>query len=114
MGGQEQKKGKGFANAPKAGEEKVTSGIGNEIPNAADVIAKMEKAEVKVIHGACDGSFNVAGSKVSAVRASLVDAFNIPGDALAFVNGEQVDNNHVLEANQVLEFVKQAGVKGQF
>ena len=112
MGGQEKKiAGSGFANK-KTEETKVPSSIGQEIPSAAGALAKMEAAEVKVIHGACDGSFNVSGSKVSAVRASLVDAFNIPGDALAFVNGEQVDENHVLEQGQVLEFVKQAGVKG--
>ena len=62
---------------------------------------------VKVIHGANDGVFDLAGSKVATVRASLVDAFNIPGDALAFVNGEQVDANYNLSENDTLEFCLQ-------
>ena len=111
MAQEKKQAGKGFANK-KPEETQVSSSVGKEIPSADNALAKMEAAEVKVIHGACDGSFNVSGSKVSQVRASLVDAFNIPGDALAFVNGEQVDGNHILQANEVLEFVKQAGVKG--
>lgn len=67
---------------------------------------------VKVIHCANDGTFNVAGSSVAIVRASLVDAFNIPNNALAFVNGEQVGGNFRLRVNDTLEFVKQDGRKG--
>ena len=33
---------------------------------------------VKVIHGANDGIFDVAGETVASVQASLADAFNIP------------------------------------
>lgn len=108
---QEQKKpGGGFANAKKSSETQLPQGQ-TSAPSAQDALAKLDSA-VKVIHGANDGSFNLAGSKVSTVRASLVDAFNIPGDALAFVDGEQVDANYTLQSNQTLEFVKQAGVKG--
>jgi hypothetical protein len=107
---QEQKKAGGFSNNVSS-ETKLPQGQ-TSAPNAQDALAKLDAAQVKVIHGANDGSFNLAGSKVQTVRASLVDAFNIPGDALAFVDGEQVDENHVLQQNQTLEFVKQAGVKG--
>lgn len=67
---------------------------------------------VKVIHGANDGTFDLAGSKVSGVRASLVDAFNVPGDALAFVNGDVVPASYRLARNDTLEFVRSIGVKG--
>jgi len=108
---QEQKKpGGGFSNK-KASSETVLPQGQTSAPSAQDALAKLDAA-VKVIHGANDGSFNLAGSKVTTVRASLVDAFNIPGDALAFVNGEQVDANYTLQSNDTLEFVKQAGVKG--
>ena len=107
---QEKKSSGGFSNK-KQNENQVPKEQ-TAVPSAQDALAKLEAADVKVIHGANDGSFKLAGSKVSAVRASLVDAFNIPGDALAFVDGEQVDANHILQANQTLEFVKQAGVKG--
>jgi hypothetical protein len=67
---------------------------------------------VKVIHGANDGEFDLAGSKVSTVRASLVDAFNISQDAIAFVNGHRVANSYQLRVDDVIEFVRERGVKG--
>ena len=67
---------------------------------------------VKIIHGANDGIFNVVGASIANVQASLVDAFNIPAHAIAFVNGEQVRGDFRLQANSTLEFVKQAGRKG--
>lgn len=110
---QEQKKPGGFSNKAASGNTQVPQGQ-SAPPSAQDALAKLEAAQVKVIHGANDGTFNLSGSKVSTVRASLVDAFNIPGDALSFVNGEQVDANYTLQSNDTLEFVKQAGVKGCF
>ena len=107
---QEQKKAGGFANK-KSSETQLPKGQ-TSAPSAQEALAKLEAASVKVIHGANDGTFNLSGSKVQTVRASLVDAFNIPADALSFVNGEQVDANYTLQENDTLEFVKQAGVKG--
>lgn len=66
---------------------------------------------VKVIHGANDGLFNIAGTTVATLLASLSDVFNIPADALAFVNGEQVDPSYRLLASDTVEFVKQYGEK---
>lgn len=67
---------------------------------------------VKVIHGANDGTFDLTGSKVSGVRASLVDAFNISQDAIAFVNGQRVADSYQLRVDDVIEFVRERGVKG--
>ncbi|MEI8269921.1 MAG: hypothetical protein WCG45_00995 [bacterium] len=107
---QDQKKPGGFSKAPK----KVDAPA-QEAQNLPDVQGTIENiGKVKVIHGANDDEFAIAGATVAQVRANLVDAFNIPGDALAFVNGEQVDANHVLKSSEVLEFVKAAGVKGFF
>lgn len=108
---QEQQKGGGFSNKAAKAETNLPQGQ-TAPPTAQDALEKLEKADVKVLHGANDGYFKVAGAKVSQVRASLVSAFNIPGEALAFVDGEQVDNNYVLQEGQTLEFIKQAGVKG--
>lgn len=111
---QEKKKVGGFANTQK----KATPSAASEVLNAEETLAKLDAAEakvgqVKVIHGSADGVFdNLVGVSVATVRASLVTAFNIPGDATAFINGEQVDGNYVLQANEVLEFVKSAGQKG--
>ena len=83
-----------------------------------EILQKLDNIEslgsVTVQYGASVEDLNVGGSSVGTVRSSLADAFNIPKDAVPFVNGEQVDENYVLQANQVLEFVKQAGVKGFF
>ena len=49
---------------------------------------------VKVIHGANDGLFNIAGTTVATLRASLTDVFNIPAESLSFVNGEQVEPSY--------------------
>jgi len=68
---------------------------------------------VQVIHGANNQVFeNLANSSVGDVRDTLAEVFNIPGDAQALVNGENVGNNYRLKANDTLEFIKQAGVKG--
>lgn len=67
---------------------------------------------VKIIHAANDGNFSVVGACVASIRASLVDAFNIPTDALSFVNGEQVGGDFRLRGDDSLEFVKQQGRKG--
>jgi len=68
---------------------------------------------VQVIHGANNQTFeNLANSTVGDVRDTLAEVFNIPNDAQALVNGENVGNNYRLKANDTLEFIKQAGVKG--
>ena len=109
---QERKQGQGFAN--KKGEEYKPPTTAQQIPNAAEALAKAEAVgQVKVVHGSADGVFdNLIGVQVNTVKASLVHAFNIPGEAQAFVNGETVNGDYALQANDTLEFVKQAGVKG--
>lgn len=109
---QERKQGQGFAN--KKGEEYKPPTTAQQIPNAAEALAKAEAVgQVKVVHGSADGVFdNLIGVQVNTVKASLVHAFNIPGEAQAFVNGETVNGDYTLQANDTLEFVKQAGVKG--
>ena len=67
---------------------------------------------VKIIHGANDGIFNVGGASVASVRASLAVAFNIPDEAIAFVNGELVRHDFRVWANDILEFIFQWGGKG--
>jgi len=67
---------------------------------------------VKVIHGTNDGLFMIAGTSVASVRAVLRDAFNIPDDAIAFVNGVCVVPGCQLHENDTLEFVVPFGRKG--
>lgn len=72
----------------------------------------MDAENILVIHGANDGLFDVAGESVGTVQVSLTDAFNIPTEAKAFVNGEQVEGSYRLKGNETLEFCKQEGEKG--
>jgi len=111
MSQQEQKKPKGFAN--KSQDTAPVASQATEVPSATSLLDKMEsKGKVKVIHGANDDSFEVVGKKVKDVRAALVDSFNIPADATALVNGNQVDGEYVLQNSETLEFLKASGVKG--
>ncbi|HEX4144544.1 MAG TPA: hypothetical protein VHY91_13640 [Pirellulales bacterium] len=77
------------------------------------MIATMQKSAllVKIICGANDDYFPIAGATVGSARNNLVDAFNIPGNAIAFVDGQQVPSTHVLRENVTLEFVPQYGRK---
>jgi hypothetical protein len=74
-------------------------------------VASLTDGTVKVIHGANNGVFDMAGHNVSTVGRSLLDAFNISTHAIAFVNGEQVNASYRLQANDTLEFCQQAGRK---
>jgi len=105
MAGERSKKGKGSRKVSGPSEFVQASG---SIPlDPGDLLAKLE-SKIKVIHGASDDIFKgLVGQKVSTVRAALVDAFNIPVDAIALVNGEQVNDNYTLNKNDVLEFIKE-------
>lgn len=67
---------------------------------------------VKVIHGANDDTFNIAGANVFVVRRNLADAFNLPPQAIPFVNGVQVAQYCQLQDGDTLEFVVPWGRKG--
>lgn len=68
---------------------------------------------VKVICGCADGIFDgLVGATVASVQAALVDAFNVPRKAIAFVKGKRVSRQYRLRANDVLEFVKRWCRKG--
>lgn len=67
---------------------------------------------VRVIHGPNhDEFFGLVGVSVGSVRLSLADAFNIPDDAAAFVNGGQVGYGDILWPGDFLEFIKPWGRK---
>lgn len=55
-----------------------------------------------------------AGKTVAQVRELLVSILNIDAEAVAYVNGKEVEDeeSHVLEGGELLEFLKQLGRKG--
>ena len=69
-------------------------------------------ARVKVVHASNDGVFDVpVRTPVRVVRASLVDAFNIPETALSLVNGRRVAGTYDLLDNDTLEFMVAWGLR---
>jgi len=69
-------------------------------------------SKVRVVHGANQEYFNLAGKTVGSVRKNLREIFNIPSDAEALISGNAVPDDFVLEGGQSLEFLKESGVKG--
>ncbi len=67
---------------------------------------------VRIIHGANEGQFALAGQTVRSIARSLRDAFNIPEDAQAFVGGTEVNRDHVVSDGDTVEFVRTFGRKG--
>lgn len=83
-------------------------------PNIDSTLAKVNQAmkKVRVVHGANQEYLDLEGKTVGYVRKKLREVLNIPGDAEALISGKAVGDEFVLEGNQSLEFVKEAGVKG--
>lgn len=85
-----------------------------QAPNIDATLSRATQAtqKIRVVHGANQDYFDLEGKTVGAVRKSLREVFNIPGDAEALIMGKAVGDDFVLEGGQSLEFVKEAGVKG--
>lgn len=73
---------------------------------------QLETRSVTVIHGPNDGIFDLAGITVAVVQRTLMDAFNLRSNAIAFVNGEEVESKFKLSAGDRLEFIYRQGTKG--
>ena len=67
---------------------------------------------IHIEHGANDIDMAVAGFPVNKIKNAVAQILSIPDDAIAFVDGEQVENDYVLKAGQRLEFLKESGRKG--
>jgi hypothetical protein len=67
---------------------------------------------VRVIYGVHSLDVNIAGRGVGEVRATLRQALNIGPQAVAVVDGREVLESYILQAGEVLEFVRLAGEKG--
>lgn len=67
---------------------------------------------VRVIHGANEGRFDLRGKTVGYVAKNLREVFNIPHDAVAFVDGKTVDSEYILSEGESVEFVQENGRKG--
>lgn len=67
---------------------------------------------VKIIHGPNDDVFDLPDdSTVMSVSRNLADAFSIPDEAIAFVNGTLVGSDYRVQPKDTVEFVKRRGEK---
>jgi sulfur carrier protein ThiS len=104
-------KGKRQPGKKKTNTEKGSVAAGNVRPNIMDLLARLGSS-IKVVHGVNDDTFDgLVGQKVSTVRDSLRDAFNIPEDVIALVNHQPVEDTYTLKKNDVLEFIRRTGVR---
>jgi len=67
---------------------------------------------VTAISGASCETFQLAGQRIGQARTFLNPILNVDADAVVLVNGNEVDENYVLQRRDSLEFVKKAGEKG--
>lgn len=70
------------------------------------------RTNVRVVHGANEGLFDLHGRTVGIVRKSLREVFNIPENAIASIGGRSVADEQVLCDGDVLEFNCEHGTKG--
>ena len=68
--------------------------------------------QVRVLYGVHSLEANLAGRTVADVRQALRQALNISPQAVAVVDGREVEEGFILLAGQQLEFVRLAGEKG--
>ena len=66
----------------------------------------------KVVYGVNELELDLAGKSIRGIWKVLEQVLNIPRDALVTVNGERVDDDHVVRPGDEIEFQKAAGVKG--
>ena len=70
-------------------------------------------ADVNVCFGAYMHCLPLAGTSVRSARGRLEEAWDIPPDAMAVVDGVAVDEDTVLSGGQMLIFVRCTGVMGR-
>ena len=66
-----------------------------------------------VVYGVNDIELDLAGRRITMVYTVLEQVLNIPRDASVTVNGGRVDDEYVVRPGDEIEFLKNAGVKGQ-
>jgi hypothetical protein len=70
------------------------------------------QGQVRVLYGVHALEADLEGRTVADVRRALRQALNISPQAVAIVDGRQVEESFILHVGQQLEFVRLAGEKG--
>jgi hypothetical protein len=82
-------------------------------PRSVTTPREEEAGKVKVVYGVHTLAASLAGRTVQGVREALAQPLNISPQAVALVNGQEVEAGRVLNAGELLEFVRYAGEKGK-
>lgn len=61
---------------------------------------------VTIVHGADNESAELAGRSIREVRAAYESVFNIPGNALAKVNNQEVSEDRIVSDGDKIVFDK--------
>lgn len=67
---------------------------------------------VTVSHGVHTEALPVGNMTVSEIRTRFADRFDIDPESTALVDGNEVTDETIVQDNQLLMFVRKAGVKG--
>lgn len=68
---------------------------------------------VRVLYGIHNMQFeDLAGKALAEARGALEAALDIQPDTTALANGQPVGEDHVISADETLEFMAEAGKKG--
>ena len=86
---------------------------------AGEECATPERANGSVVvhHGIHSGRFPVAGMTVAQARRTLAPLINIDPDAVAVINGYEVEDEAtrtITSQDQLLSFVKRTSIRGAF
>ena len=82
-------------------------------PRGRTTASEAAAGRVRVIYGVHTLDVAVAGRSIQSVREALIQPLNISPEAVALVNGREVEASHVLAPGELLEFVRYSGEKGQ-
>lgn len=72
----------------------------------------MAKKKVRFTRGAREQEFNAAGHTVSDAKEKLANFFGDVSKDLVFVNGEQKDDNYILQESDEVYYGSDGGKKG--
>lgn len=78
----------------------------------ADFLSVGDGGLVTVSHGVHTEALPVANMTVGAIRTQFADRFDIDPDSTAVLDGNDATDETIVQGNQLLMFVRKAGVKG--
>lgn len=77
-----------------------------------DLFSANDGGLVTVSHGVHTEALPVANMTVGEVRVRFADRFDIDPDSTAVLDGNDATDETIVQSNQLLMFVRRAGVKG--